>query len=127
MVVRMDDRRLVYPAENLNELEIAYAITVHKSQGSEFPAVILPVAQVPPRLCYRNLFYTGVTRARKLCIVAGRRDVANRMMSNVRQNLRYSGLCALLQAELRRSRWKRGVKLPQSSLARCQPPLRGGL
>ena len=100
MVVRMDDRRLLYQAENLSELEIAYAITVHKSQGSEFPAVILPVAQVPPRLCYRNLFYTGVTRARKLCIVAGRRDVANRMMSNVRQNLRYSGLCALLQAEL---------------------------
>ena len=100
MVVRMDDRRLLYPAENLNELEIAYAITVHKSQGSEFPAVILPVAQVPPRLCYRNLFYTGVTRARKLCIVAGRRDVVNRMMSNVRQNLRYSGLCELLKEEL---------------------------
>ena len=98
MVVRMDDRRLLYPAENLNELEIAYAITVHKSQGSEFPAVILPVAQVPPRLCYRNLFYTGVTRARKLCVVAGRRDVVNSMMSNIRQNLRYSGLCALLQA-----------------------------
>ena len=89
--------RLLYPAENLNELEIAYAITVHKSQGSEFPAVVLPVAQVPPRLCYRNLFYTGVTRARKLCIVAGRRDVVNRMMSNVRQNLRYSGLCELLK------------------------------
>ena len=100
MVVRMDDRRLVYPAENLNELEIAYAITVHKSQGSEFPAVVLPVAQVPPRLCYRNLFYTGVTRARKLCIVAGRRDVVNRMMSNVRQNLRYSGLCELLKENL---------------------------
>ena len=100
MVVRMDDRRLIYPAENLNELEIAYAITVHKSQGSEFPAVILPVAQVPPRLCYRNLFYTGVTRARKLCIVAGRRDIANRMMGNVRQNLRYSGLAHLLAAEL---------------------------
>ena len=94
----MDDRRLLYPAENLNELEIAYAITVHKSQGSEFPAVILPVAQVPPRLCYRNLFYTGVTRARRLCVVAGRRDVVNSMMSNIRQNLRYSGLCALLQA-----------------------------
>ena len=100
MVVRMDDRRMLYPAENLNELEIAYAITVHKSQGSEFPAVILPVAQVPPRLCYRNLFYTGVTRARKLCVVAGRRDVVNRMMSNIRQNLRYSGLCALLKEEL---------------------------
>ena len=100
MVVRMDDRRLVYPAENLGELEIAYAITVHKSQGSEFPAVILPAAQVPPRLCYRNLFYTGVTRARKLCIVAGRRDTVNRMMANVRQNLRYSGLAALLREEL---------------------------
>ena len=100
MVVRMDDRRMLYPAENLNELEIAYAITVHKSQGSEFPAVILPVAQVPPRLCYRNLFYTGVTRARKLCVVAGRRDVVNRMMSNIRQNLRYSGLCELLKEEL---------------------------
>ena len=65
-----------------------------------FPAVILPVAQVPPRLCYRNLFYTGVTRARKLCIVAGRRDVVNRMMSNVRQNLRYSGLAKLLEEAL---------------------------
>ena len=73
---------------------------MHKSQGSEFPAVILPVAQVPPRLCYRNLFYTGVTRARKLCIVTGRRDVVNRMMGNVRQNLRYSGLCTLLQQAL---------------------------
>lgn len=100
MVVRMDDRRLVYPAENLSELEIAYAITVHKSQGSEFPAVILPAAQVPPRLCYRNLLYTGVTRARKLCVLAGRRDTVNQMMSNIRQNLRYSGLAALLQAEL---------------------------
>ena len=100
MVVRMDDRRLVYPAENLNELEIAYAITVHKSQGREFPAVILPAAQVPPRLCYRNLFYTGVTRGRKLCIVVGRRDVVNRMMSNIRQNLRYSGLAALLAQAL---------------------------
>ena len=100
MVVRMDDRRLVYPAENLNELEIAYAITVHKSQGSEFPAVILPAAQGPPRLCYRNLFYTGVTRGRKLCIVVGRRDVVNRMRSNIRQNLRYSGLGALLAQAL---------------------------
>lgn len=100
MVVRMDDRRLVYPAENLNELEIAYAVTVHKSQGSEFPAVILPAAQVPPRLCYRNLLYTGVTRARRLCIVVGRRDVVRAMMANVRQNLRYSGLCSLLHEAL---------------------------
>ena len=52
------------------------------------------------RLCYRNLFYTGVTRGRKLCIVVGRRDVVNRMMSNIRQNLRYSGLAALLAQAL---------------------------
>ena len=96
----MDDRRLVYPAENLNELEPAYAITVHKSQGSEFAAVVLPAAGVPPRLCYRNLFYTGVTRARRLCVVAGRRDTVAAMMANVRQNLRYSGLAALLQQRL---------------------------
>ena len=87
-----------YEGADVDDLELAYCISVHKSQGSEFPAVILPVAQVPPRLCYRNLFYTGVTRARRLCVVAGRRDVVNSMMSNIRQNLRYSGLCALLQA-----------------------------
>ena len=98
MVVHMDDRRLVYPAENLNELEPAYAITVHKSQGSEFAAVVLPAAGVPPRLCYRNLFYTGVTRARRLCVVAGRRDTVAAMMANVRQNLRYSGLAELLKS-----------------------------
>ena len=71
-----------------------------KARGSEFPAVILPAAQVPPRLCYRTSYYTGVTRGRKLCIVVGRRDVVNRMMSNIRQNLRYSGLAALLAEAL---------------------------
>ena len=108
MVVRMEDRRLVYPAENLGELEIAYAVTVHKSQGSEFAAVVLPAAQVPPRLCYRNLFYTGVTRARRLCIVAGRRDTVNRMVANTRQNLRYSGLAALLREQLPPQQLKAG-------------------
>ncbi|MCI2046166.1 MAG: ATP-dependent RecD-like DNA helicase [Faecalibacterium sp.] len=98
MVVRMDDRRLVYPAENLKELEIAYAVTIHKSQGSEFPAVVIPAAEVPARLCYRNLIYTGITRAKKLCIVAGMHTTLDAMTQNVRQNLRYSGLSALLQA-----------------------------
>ncbi len=98
MVVRMDDRRLVYTAENLKELEIAYAVTIHKSQGSEFPAVVIPAAEVPARLCYRNLIYTGVTRAKKLCIVAGMRTTLDAMTHNVRQNLRYSGLAALLRA-----------------------------
>ena len=99
MTVRMDDRLLTYPAENLGELEPAYAITIHKSQGSEFAAVVLPAAEVPPRLCYRNLLYTGVTRARKLCVLAGRRDTVAAMQANIRQNLRYSGLGELMKEQ----------------------------
>ncbi len=69
MTVQMDDKKYTYTADQLNELEPAYAVTIHKSQGSEFPAVVPPVmADVPARLCYRNLLYTGVTRARKLCV-----------------------------------------------------------
>ena len=90
--VQMDDRRVTYGQENLNELEIAYAVTVHKSQGNEFPAVVLPAADVPEKLRYRNLFYTGVTRARSLCVVPGRRATVAAMVANVRQNLRYSAL-----------------------------------
>ena len=97
VTVLMDDRKYVYGADQLNELEPAYAVTVHKSQGSEFPAVILPVADVPARLCYRNLLYTGVTRARKLCILAGTRRTEQSMIANVRQNMRYSGLRYLLK------------------------------
>ncbi|MEE1331564.1 MAG: ATP-binding domain-containing protein, partial [Gemmiger formicilis] len=83
--------------DQLNELEPAYAVTVHKSQGSEFPAVILPVADVPARLCYRNLLYTGVTRARKLCVLTGTARTEQTMVENVRQNMRYSGLRYLLK------------------------------
>ena len=97
--VQMDDRRITYGQENLPELEIAYAVTVHKSQGNEFPAVVLPVADVPEKLRYRNLFYTGVTRARSLCVVPGRRAVVAAMVQNVRQNLRYSALGWLLSRE----------------------------
>ncbi len=96
VTVMMDDRKYVYSADQLYELEPAYAVTVHKSQGSEFPAVIVPVADVPARLCYRNLLYTGVTRARKLCILAGSTRTVEAMVRNVRQNMRYSGLRYLL-------------------------------
>ncbi len=99
MVVLMDDRRMVYTADSLRELEIAYAVTIHKSQGSEFPAIVIPAAEVPARLCYRNLIYTGVTRARKLCVVVGQHTTMERMTANVRQNLRYSGLAQLLLEE----------------------------
>ena len=96
VTVMMDDRKYVYSADQLAELEPAYAVTVHKSQGSEFPAVILPVADVPARLCYRNLLYTGVTRARKLCVLTGTARTEEAMVRNVRQNMRYSGLRFLL-------------------------------
>ena len=97
VTVQMDDRTYTYSADQLAELEPAYAVTVHKSQGSEFPAVILPVADVPARLCYRNLLYTGVTRARRLCVLAGTAATEKRMVDNVRQNMRYSGLRFLLK------------------------------
>lgn len=92
VTVQMDDRRYTYMADQLSELEPAYAVTVHKSQGSEFPAVVLPAADVPARLCYRNLLYTGVTRARKLCVLVGSSRTERTMVENVRQNLRFSGL-----------------------------------
>ena len=97
--VQMDDRKLLYTAEHLPELEIAYAVTVHKSQGSEFPAVVMPISEVPEKLCYRNLLYTGLTRARKLCVMPGQPATVAAMVRNVRQNLRYSGLCELLRQQ----------------------------
>lgn len=104
VVVEMDDRRYTYGPDQLAEIEPAYAVTIHKSQGSEFPAVILPLADVPARLCYRNLLYTGVTRARRLCVVAGTGRTVQAMVSNIRQNLRYSGLRFLLAEAACRNR-----------------------
>jgi len=97
VTVQMDDRKYTYTADQLNELEPAYAVTVHKSQGSEFPAVVLPAADVPARLCYRNLLYTGVTRARRLCVLTGTARTEQAMLQNVRQNMRFSGLRYLLK------------------------------
>ena len=94
VTVQMDDRKYTYTADQLNELEPAYAVTVHKSQGSEFPAVVLPAADVP---CYRNLLYTGVTRARRLCVLTGTARTEQAMVQNVRQNMRFSGLRYLLK------------------------------
>ena len=69
--IMFDERKAVIPFEALQELELAYAVTVHKSQGNEFPAVIMPIIGVPPRLAYRNLLYTGVTRAKKILVLVG--------------------------------------------------------
>lgn len=93
LVVEFDDfRRVTYPFTELDELELAYAITVHKSQGSEYRAVIMPVMAGPRQLMNRNLLYTGVTRAKECLVMIGNLTVAKEMIENNQENLRYSGL-----------------------------------
>ena len=92
MTVLFDDREADYPNDNLSELELAYAVTVHKSQGNEYPAVILPLVDTPPLLLYRNLLYTAVTRAKNLLIVVGKEDKIAAMVGNNKRNRRYSAL-----------------------------------
>ncbi len=88
-----DDSRLVeYPFDGLNELELAYAITIHKSQGSEYPAVIIPLLQGPRMLMNRNLLYTAVTRAKKCLTIVGDERVFYDMIANGTKAKRYSGL-----------------------------------
>ena len=88
--VRFDDRVATYYTEGLSELELAYAVTVHKSQGSEFDCVIIPMLDVPSKLCYRNLLYTAVTRAKKMLVIVGSHDVFFAMAENDRKTLRYT-------------------------------------
>ena len=94
--VQFEDRVGTYTFEQLDELEPAYAVTVHKSQGSEFDAVVLVVGETTPLLQYRNLLYTAVTRAKKLLVVIGSRAVIDNMVKNNKQKRRYSGLKYLL-------------------------------
>ena len=98
--VRFDDRTALYSIDNADELEHAYAITVHKSQGSEFPAVIIPMYPMAPQLCYRNLLYTAVTRARSILIMVGHKQVALQMARNQKKTLRYSALDVFLRRDL---------------------------
>lgn len=88
--VRFDDRVAVYPVEFADQLDLAYAVTVHKSQGSEYPCVVLPVSDMPAPLRYRNLLYTAVTRARSLLVVVGSRRVLASMVENDRRVRRYT-------------------------------------
>ena len=92
LVVRYDDREADYTFDELNQLEHAYAITVHKSQGSEYPAVILPLFAAPSRLLTRSMLYTAVTRAKKLLVVVGRDEMVRQMVENNRKNRRFSAL-----------------------------------
>ena len=93
LTVEFDDRRRVtYPLSGLDELELAYAVTIHKSQGSEYPAVIIPLLGGPRMLLNRNLLYTGVTRAKKCVTILGSRNTVNTMIHNINEKNRYTGL-----------------------------------
>ena len=96
MVINFDDRIVVYEFSMLDELEHAYAITVHKSQGSEYPIVIIPLYRCPPMLMSRNLLYTAVTRAEKMVILVGRKSVLETMVENNYHITRYTGLKEIL-------------------------------
>lgn len=92
-----DGREVVYPIPSGAELELAYAVTVHKSQGSEYDCVVMPVSDVPPMLLYRNLLYTAITRAKKMMIIVGSKYKIDKMIENNKQNKRYSMLKTMLE------------------------------
>ena len=93
LTVEFDDmRRVKYPLSGLDEIELAYAITIHKSQGSEYPAVIMPILSGPKMLFNRNLLYTGVTRAKNCVTILGSSNMLNQMIANENEQKRYTGL-----------------------------------
>ncbi|MCR5672199.1 MAG: AAA family ATPase [Lachnospiraceae bacterium] len=94
MEVEYEEERTVrYPFSNLDELELAYAVTIHKSQGSEYPAVVIPLLSGPKQLFNRNLLYTAVTRARKCVTIVGSEKTVSQMVENADEMKRYTGLC----------------------------------
>ena len=98
LTVRFDEEReAVYSAQQLENLDLAYCLSVHKSQGSEFPVVVMPVAGGPPMLLTRNLFYTALTRARTMVVLVGREDVVRLMVENDHILNRYTTLADRLQ------------------------------
>ena len=102
MTVEFDDSREVeYSFKQLDELELAYAITIHKSQGSEYPAVVMPMWPGPRMLMNRNLLYTAVTRAKRLLVMVGSKEVWDNMAENNRKTLRYTLLQHFLKENMR--------------------------
>ena len=93
LTVEFEEGRMVeYPFGIIDELELAYAVTIHKSQGSEYPAVVLPLMNGPRPLMNRNLLYTAVTRARKCVTIVGDDRVFTQMVDNVQEQQRFCGL-----------------------------------
>ena len=98
ITVEFDEHRMMnYSFKELEELELAYAITIHKAQGSEYPAVVMPILTGPRMLMNRNLLYTGVTRAKKCVTLVGSDDMIQMMIDNEEEQKRYTGLCEKLQ------------------------------
>jgi len=97
VTVEFDDRTVQYPFDILDQLEPAYAMTVHKAQGSEYDAVILSAFKGTNMLLNRRVLYTAVTRARTLMVIVGSEPVVRQMVQNNRSNGRYSGLCERLK------------------------------
>lgn len=100
LVIDFDGRIVSYSTEMLDQLELAYAVTVHKSQGSEFNAVILPLLGNFEKLYFRNLLYTAVTRAKKMLIIVGSKRTVEFMIANNRRTMRYSCLREMLDKEM---------------------------
>lgn len=101
LVVEYDEqKRVTYPFAMLEELELSYAVTIHKSQGSEYPAVILPLLTGPRMLFNRNLLYTAITRAKSCVTILGSSDTVRSMIENVSENKRYTALAERIQETL---------------------------
>ena len=99
VLVRFDDEREArYDAASLEDLELAYCVSVHKSQGSEFPVVVMPAVGGPPMLLTRNLFYTAVTRAKNMLITVGSGELIKKMTENDKKSKRYSALPHFLKS-----------------------------
>lgn len=99
IIARFDDRKCALDFTQLDEVDHAYAITVHKSQGSEYPVVIIPLYACAPMLLTRNLLYTAVTRASKMVILVGRRSILEQMIGNARHTIRCTMLADFLRRE----------------------------
>ena len=99
MVIDFDGREVQYPFDSLSDLEHAYAITVHKSQGSEYQIVLMPIYDFPPMLMTRNLVYTAVTRAKGMVIMIGKENSLEQMINSNYEVLRYTGLKKILEAQ----------------------------
>ena len=98
MVVNFEGRQVEYDFGDLDEVALAYVLSIHKSQGSEFPAVVIPLAMQQYMLLQRNLVYTGITRGKKLVVLIGQRKALGMAVRNNRTENRFSGLLARLLA-----------------------------